>query len=154
MACRRSELGDAVGIPPTAPEEVGTSESRLRQLMTQLLSRFSMRTAGAEQAARVVSLLLSIEAEAGRSLRFLDAFAVYFELAASTPLLGGEPGWPSVLDAYRRAIDRFLASDSFNAELRAIGAPWADLRHPPHPDALTAVSRILILADDAFTGYR
>lgn len=137
---------------PASTEPGG--EEALRKLMTVLLAKVSAERALPDHMARAISLLLAIEDEAGRDLRFLDAFAVYFERAATTALLRDHPGWPSVLAAYRRAIDRFLAGGSFEAERGAIGAPWADIEHPPHAELPGAVKRVLILADHAFTAHR
>lgn len=157
LARRRQEIGDAGGseaAPLSGDSDGMASEDRLRTLMTHLHSRLAGGRGSAKDAARAATLLLAIEDEAGRSLRFLDAFALYFELAASETLLRAQPAWPSVLAAYRRAIDRFITSRGFEAELRDYGAPWNGFRHALHPDAPASIKRVLILADHAFSGYR
>lgn len=157
LARRRDELGALAGSETAAvPSDLGglVAEDALRTLMTGLYPRFAAGRASAEDAARAIALLGSIEAEAGGSLRFLDAFAAYFELAASAALLPAQPGWSSFLAAYRRAIDRFDSDRSFEEELARHGAPWRDFRPALHPDSPAAVRRVLILADHAFSGYR
>ena len=153
LQARRNELGASaphLGSTRAAPD----LEASLRVLMTVLYPRFSDRRATETDATRAIDLLLPLGAAAGRSLRVIDAFNSYFELAIPGSILARQPLWSSVLAAYRAAIDRLYDEPTIEEETEGPSLPESAVDRQSQHRGTAPPRAVLVLADNARVGWR
>lgn len=162
LGARRAELAVAAVATGSRRDtsqhpqmSLDAAEETLRILMTVFYPRFMNGSAVAADAGRVVELLGLLEQATGQSVRALDAFNTYFEIAKTNPLLAREQAWPRVLVSYAHALDRYVSGAAFETERRRAGAQWTDVQHRQSAEPTGAPpQRILVLADNPLVGSR
>lgn len=131
-------------------------EEALRVLMTSLYPRMADNRAKPGDAEGVAALLCEIEPMAGHSLRFLDAFNNFWNIARTRSPLTSCAAWPAAVRAYAGALDAYRLGANLEAERDIWSRSFRSSRWPAleGAEACMPVSRVLVLADNSFVGWR
>lgn len=137
--------------PAADPEEV------LRKLMVALFPKLMETGTDALVLNEASSLLCSIESQAERDIRFLDAFNRYYEITKNSSICRKTPGWCDALACYRRVVARVLVNLE-RGILPSIAEPLLT-GLTGHEECLTLLGgvtprRILVLADNFLVAAR